>query len=95
MTESKLWLLRPVECSPEDDPWEPWFDKAFGFVVRAETEEKARKLANESGGDEIGEIRHSAYRTGGNPWLDEKYSTCTILYTYGEEGVVIRDFMAA
>lgn len=35
----KLWLLRPVVGLDENDnPWWPWYDKAFGFVVRAETE---------------------------------------------------------
>jgi hypothetical protein len=37
----RLWLLRPVESGSAF--WEPWYDKAFGFVVRAETEEDARK----------------------------------------------------
>ena len=95
MTESKLWLLRPEDCLPEDDPWEPWYDKAFGFVVRAETEEEARKLANKEGGGETGPVSNKVYREGGNPWLDEKYSTCVVLYSYGEKGVVIRDFAAA
>ena len=50
----KLWLLRPREDLPYDkDPWEPWYDKAFGFVVRAETEERARAIGQESGMAEI------------------------------------------
>jgi len=49
-----LWLLRPREDLPvEDNPWEPWYDKAFGFVVRAKTEAIARQLANADGGAEV------------------------------------------
>ena len=47
----KLWLLRPINIYG-DSPWNPWHDKAFGFVVRADTEQEARKLANEESGDE-------------------------------------------
>lgn len=40
----KLWLLRPID--PHGGLWDPWFDKIFGFVVRAETETEARTLAD-------------------------------------------------
>jgi hypothetical protein len=84
----KLWILRPVENLPKgDDPWEPWYDKAFGFVVRAETEEKARKFAHEDGGYETADTN--------SPWLEAKYSTCDELPTEGEAGVVLQDFHAA
>ncbi len=95
MTESKLWLLRPVAGLTEDDPWEPWYDKAFGFVVRAETEEEAREFANKEGGDESPRSWEEVTRKTVIPWTNPKYSTCEILYTYGGEGVIIRDFAAA
>jgi hypothetical protein len=82
----KLWILRPVENLPDHaSPWKPWYDKAFGFVVRAETEEAARAFANREGGDE----------TWANPWLDSTVSTCIELTPDGEEGVVIIDFARA
>lgn len=35
----KLWILEPVEdLEGKEDPWDPWFDKAVGFIVRAATE---------------------------------------------------------
>ena len=81
----KLWILKPVEnLRKNDDPWEPWYNKSFGFVVRAETEESARKFASEQSGDE-----NSA------SWLDAKYSSCAELTTEGETGVVIQDFHAS
>ena len=58
-------------------------------------EEEARKLANASGGDETREIRHSVYRTGGDPWLDPLFSTCVELMTEGEPSVIIRDYASA
>ena len=87
----KLWLLRPVENLPEgDDPWEPWYDKAFGFVVRAETEDEARSLAHANAGDEKRNRRSSR-----QPWLDAKYSTCAELTAEGAAEMVIRDIQYA
>ena len=88
----KLWLLRPVEDLPPDhdkNPWEPWYDKAFGFVVRAETEEEARGFAQRDSGDECGWRREKP------TWLLPQWSTCTPLTEEGEAGVVIRDFASA
>lgn len=84
----KLWLLRPTppfggQTGADGDPWTPWYDKTFGFVVRAETERAARVFAHAQGGDE-----NSATTA---PWLNEKYSTCVDLSTGGEQGVVIED----
>ena len=96
MNSMKLWLLKPRENLPEDDnPWNPWYDKAFGFVVRATDRAQARALANKAGGDETGPTSHSVYRHGGDAWLHPKYSTCEELIAEGPEGVVLRDFRSA
>lgn len=86
-----LWLLRPNDYGHDDgwvgaagSPWEKWYDKAFGFVVRAETENEARRMAQEQSGDE-----------GDTAWLSSEFSTCTELTADGEAAVVIRDFAAA
>lgn len=91
----KLYHLYPKKNIEGEDPWSPWYDKAFGFIVRAETEEEARRLANEQGGDETGEISNDIYRIGGDPWLDAKFSECVELTEDGEKGVIIRDFAQA
>ena len=84
----KLYLLEPVEnLGRDDDPWEPWFDKAFGFIVRAKNEEQARHFASEDAGDEN--------RDGHEPWLDPKYTSCVELEVEGELGIVMKDFHAA
>ena len=93
----KLWLLKAKNNLPEgDNPWEPWYDKAFGFVVNAENESEARKFANEKSGDENrGEFMNGKIADTTEPWLDEKYSTCEILTADRDAGVVLIDFHAA
>lgn len=91
----KLWILRPVEDRPlSDDPWEPWYDKCFGFIVRCETEDGARRYAHASAGDENSRLTRNAIEKL-SPWLDPKYSTCVELTQDGEPGLVMQDFHAA
>lgn len=93
----KLWILKPREdLSLNDDPWEPWYDKAFGFVVRAESAEDARQMAHDEAGDENrGEFLKNRTANTKTPWLDPNYSTCEELSNEGEAGIVILDFAAA
>ena len=93
----KIFLLEPQENLGKDNAWEPWYDKAFGFVIVANNEIEARKIANESGGDETGDRRCLVYRTGGNPWLDPKQSKCIELKAenYKEGEMILRDFASA
>lgn len=86
----KLWILRPVGFSDIDlrgTSWDPWYDKAFGFVIRADNEDQARAIAQANGGDETRESRTA--------WTDATLSTCEPLSDEGEPGVVIRDFASA
>lgn len=91
----KLWLLRPIDENKV--PWDPWYDRAFGFVVRAETEEEAREIGDLNGGSELGTIMFNADRhaEGRGPWRDSLLSTCEELLPDGDAGVVMRDFAAA
>ena len=78
----KLWELKPRR---ESGAWEPWYDKAFGFIVRAETETDARRIAAENHGDE-----------GKYAWLEAEQSTCSELTAEGTAAeVILRDFAAA
>ena len=80
-----LWILKPNEGLPDFDYlWSPWYDKTFGVVVRAKTEETARKLAATASGAE-----------GSKAWLDAKYSSCARLLDEGLEEVIIVDFHSA
>ena len=84
----KLWLLKPMD-DLINDPWKPWFDKMFGFVIRTETAEEARQIAQEYAGDE--KYKNDALV----PWLDPKFSTCVELLPEGEPGLILNDFHAA
>ena len=81
----KLWLLLPHDVN--SSPWKPWYDKAFGFVVRAEIAAEARDLAHEQGGDEN--------RASVTPWLDSTYSSCEPLEASGNVEVIMCDFQSA
>jgi len=74
---ARLWLLRPVSA------WEPWYDRAFGFVVEADTEAAARVAASLEHGDEGAEV-----------WLSDASTTCAELPT-GISGVILRDLWSA
>ena len=84
----KLFLLKPIKLPKDRNPWWPWYDNAFGFVVRAEDEGAARQFASENAGTE----ETSGF---GNPWLSWRYSTCVELTSDGEAGIIIRDFASA
>lgn len=88
----KLWILRPVETQLKFDPWLPWYDKSFGFVIRAKTEIEARNIAHDNGGDE----NYMRYQDNDiKPWLDSNYSTCLELTKKGETGLIMLDFHSA
>lgn len=104
----KLWLLRPrLPEGVEDEfdltvyrgsPWNPWYDKAFGFVVRAETEQEARHLVLTKAGDEQRreydeEQRH--FHIAFSPWLDGNLSLCEELMTEGSPDTIMVDFHSA
>lgn len=77
----KLWELYPkFYQTKEDDPWTPWYDCCFQNVIRAETEEDARKMAALDSGAE-----------GDEAWLDEKYSICEELLPEGDSGIIIQN----
>ena len=77
----KLWILRPIN---ELANWSPWYDKAFGFVVRAIDETSARIEAAKQCGEE-----------GADAWVDKKLSSCEELQSNGPIEVVLRDFSSA
>ena len=88
----KTWILRPhTPLSDLDNPWSPWYDKAFGFVVAAETAREARQLANDRAGTENWDDNLEPTR---DVWLQEKYTTCQEMAPT-EPGIILRDFASA
>ncbi len=91
----RLWLIRPrsSETLGADNPWEPWYDKVFGFVVRAATEAEARAFAQQREGNET-DATDPEGRTAA--WSSDRYSTCEpLMEEDGEPGIVLRDFKSA
>lgn len=81
----KLWILRPVDVEAHtQDPWNPWYDKSFGFIVRARDEASARQIAASDCGDE-----------GKDAWLNDLLSTCEVLEVKGAAGILMKDFASA
>jgi len=93
----KLFELRPKKNLPyNDNPWKPWYDKVFGFIVRAETEAEARKYADVNAREEnIGEFLGEKMSETKHPWLDENYSTCIEMNSDGNAGVIMLEFLGA
>jgi len=84
---NRLWLLRPRFNRPKEltvSPWQKWYDKAFGFVVCADSDENARWIAAGDCGDE-----------GREAWLDPIKSTCKELKPSKTAGLIMRDFARA
>jgi hypothetical protein len=85
----KLWELRPLDGRRE---WSPWYDKAFGFVVRAETQEDARKIvasAYEQG------MQKGPGNEGPEVWIDPDATSCVELVAEGDPKIIIVDFVRA
>ncbi len=88
----KLWLLRPIHPDERDGPWWGIYDCAFGFVVRAEDEAKARALTDAEAGDEWPRWRRSNDKP--NPWRNLAMASCVELTGDGPAEVILRDFNA-
>ena len=71
----RLWLLRRLDTRL-------LYDANAGFVVRAESEEAARNLANSQAADE------------GLLWNNLSASSCEVLDHEGSRGIVLTDFNA-
>ena len=93
----KLYILSAREDLKDgDNPWDPWYDKMFNIVVRAETEIEARKIAQKDSADESrGEFLGGKISNTTAPWLDSKYSICDELTSNGESGTIIVDVSQA
>ena len=78
----KLWILKPIDDNAGH--WQGHWDSVFGFVVRAESEELARKMVNPEGQDEN--------RKHNDVWLDPALTTCVELSAGGLPAIIMTDF---
>lgn len=94
----KLFILQPKPNLPKgDNPWDPWFDKSFGFIIIAETEDEAREIATANCDPEEYLKYYLSEKVSDTttPWIDEKYSTCEELLNDRDKGIIMVDFRSA
>lgn len=93
VTDQPVWVLTPRDDRNIDDvsdPWSPWFDKNFGFIIRAESETRAREIAQENAGGETRDNRDEGV------WTDPSLAACVPIEEYGgDDEVLMRDFARA
>jgi hypothetical protein len=93
----RLWLLspRPQVLRRKVNPWRPPYDKVFAAVVRAESEERARKLVQARAGHEgLGiylSLGADEEETATTVWIDHEYTSCVRLRERGKAGVLVID----
>jgi hypothetical protein len=87
----KLYILEPINRpSPfipdnsERNPWDPWYNKVFGFLIRANDEIEARRIAADNSKEE-----------GEDAWLNSLHSKCEELSIDGDVNLIMRDFARA
>lgn len=97
MSSHRLWVLKPRAdvLARDEHPWEPWFDKVFGLVVRAGSEAEARALAQAHAGHEgLGIYRalgEEEEELAIDVWLDSAYTSCEVLEPAGHAEVIVVD----
>jgi len=75
-----MWLWKLAFISPPRGA----YDTHRGFVIRADSEEAARIMADETAVDDW---HHD------HPWLDPKQTYCSALDPDGECEIILRDFL--
>lgn len=89
-----LWLLSVAETTEADAVWSTWYDKNFGFVVRASSEEEARALA-QAEARRYDTEGHSHGIEPDDAWLKPSLTSCTRLLEEGSVGIILRDYRGA
>jgi len=91
----KLYLLKALpRAEGVRDPWEPHWDTARRFVVRAENETIARLIAVNNQGDEGYDAGQDDPRDILNsPWVNPEFTSCEELTADGARGLIVRDFL--
>lgn len=85
----QLWILKPIDVE-NDRHWNPWYDKTFALVVRAENEQLARQFAAEETKYEDEAFEDDSPATS-SVWVDATRTSCEQLGIHGDAGVIIRD----
>ena len=89
----KYWLLRRYETLPASTR-RLYRNHVKGFLIRAETAERARHIANQNGGEEIWDTNTNvgAPRTRITPWSEFRFCSCIQLGSAdGPEELILRE----
>jgi len=78
----KLYILKAIDIKEGPDPWSPPYDCNHGFIISAETEYQAQRIAN----------TRAAYE--GKVWDDPEFTTCQELTPPLCAGIIMADFHA-
>jgi len=76
-----LYLLKEISSTKR------WYDSFDSFVVRAQSEDEARQLAQRKIADES--------RIAADFWLNPVFSSCNELHSAGRSEIVLGSFNAA
>lgn len=88
-TKMKLWLLFPIDLN--SSPWQSHYS-VISFVIRADNEKEARKIAQENGGDEIGDFRDIEGAREIHAWTDPNLSECIRITESGPAGIINKNY---
>lgn len=82
----KLWANVNDNDNDNENPWKPSVGKVSRFIIRAESEERARNVAHRHAGGENQQIANIPA-----PWLSANYSSCIEVKLDGKEEVILSE----
>jgi len=84
----KLWKLGPQKEYEVEGNFIFHRGSCWGFVIRAETEEKARKLAHKNARNEKYAYLDRENDIKKETWIEPKYTYCKEILAEGEEEII-------
>lgn len=90
----KLFLLKAIP------PFDPSYDATHGLLIRAESDQHAREMANEATAFDykklVGKTENGRgiFEPYDHPWLDPERTSCDEVAAEGEPGVLLCDYLA-
>jgi hypothetical protein len=86
-----LWLLKMTQKGCDELPC----DAVNGFVIRAESEEEARRMAGEGAGmEEWSWGAGDCVDYGPSFWKDPELTSCVKLESVGRKGIVLKSYVS-
>ena len=76
----KFYIIKKKENLPQENPWDPWYDKCSAMLIRANDIRQARETAAKNAKDE-----------GEDAWLNTNFSTCEEIIKSDEPEVISQE----